>query len=1205
MGQLSNIMSDYSCDRFLHPFDVVGLLHTGSVVEDMSSIEVSSSHSCVYMRNRPLSPQSGGHAIFVRKKIAKHVKVVCDRIEHGVVWLHIASPQQPQKGLFVAFVYLPPQSSTYYHQIEGMSYDDHFMKLQQDIMMYQSKGKVMIMGDFNARTGLLNEWDLLDPHIQRHYDKRGILERKSKDPVLNSSGKRLISICESTGMFMLNGRSRSDECGLITFRSLKGKGQSVIDYGIVSRDLLLDDMQQVDLKVIPIHMCPVRALGGKYDHCPIVANVSWAAFTEVKNDSSEVKSPSLRWKHKHRRLYTDIVQTDGEVLRLFSRISDVAISVEEACDSFTAGILRAAEVLDSRVGGVVKSESRKKKISWLSAEAKHLRNRLKKAESDMPRNINVVQEIRSMYRRQVKIDRRKMIQSSRDKIKEDMTKDTKSFWKKFRKGRPAASQFSANEWSKYFDNLFNGEKCEWQSNEDFEKHCAKFEDMFGSPSEEHANKADVLNQMFSDEEIIAALKAMKLDKAVGVDGIPVEFIRQAFHEVITYGPDGKPRIHREYVIAPYLKSLFNKMFMTGVYPTQWAIGVVSPVPKPKGDMNNMDNYRAIAVGSAISKVFAQVILGRLDRWAEDGEWRAKSQFGFRKGMGTAEAVFVLRHLVDKAENNKKPLFAAFIDFKKAYDSVPRDLLWRCLQKMGVHGHMSNMLQRMYADTKLCVRVNSEFGPEFESSIGVKQGDPLSPLLFGLYIDRFVSFLSSRYPMGDVFCGKDPLQVLLYADDMVLVSHDPKVLQAYLDILNVFCEASRMTVNTAKSEVVIFFRQWARDIPRLRFGGKRLNEVKEFTYLGVVLSEKGIKNSIPKAVKRRAIKAKNALFGMMGICHGLKVFDIEVLNKLFDGIVAPSALYGAEVWGPDVARLTKDGMVYMPLEENLFLFLRMALMVGKATPHVAMLREAGKHLLIQDCCFKSIGFWNKICGRSEHCLVKKAAMESIELENIGWAWSFKNMLNMMAGVMPDLCLDGSLVQLDRKDVTQKVSCALQDLVKDGYEDILSATNDVRGSKVRKCPDHVRRGFKAFKYASWFQNDTGTPIMFKLQDAYDIRIMARFRCGMHWLATEKDRSKALGRSLRICKCCDCNDREDELHVILCSAYEDLRNMFPHVFATDTFKNLKEMVSNGDGVSDEDVKDFMNQNDELFVKDLVGFLRRSICVRDRMMMEQVQET
>jgi len=86
--------------------------------------------------------------------------------------------------------------------------------------------------------------------------------------------------------------------------------------------------------------------------------------------------------------------------------------------------------------------------------------------------------------------------------------------------------------------------------------------------------------------------------------------------------------------------------------------------------------------------------------------------------------------------------------------------------------MNTMLQMMYANTKLCVRVNSEFGPEFDSNIGVKQGDPLSPLLFGLYIERFVSFLSSRCPNGDVFCGQNPIQVLLYADDMVLVSHDP-------------------------------------------------------------------------------------------------------------------------------------------------------------------------------------------------------------------------------------------------------------------------------------------------------------------------------------------------------------------------------------------------------------------------------------------------
>lgn len=1201
MGQLSNVIDDYSLDRFLHPFDIVGFIHTGSVEDEMRKCDVSSSHTCVYMRNRPLSPQSGGHAIFVRKRLAKHVTVVCDRIEHGVVWVHVASPQQPQKGIFVAFVYLPPQSSTYYHQVEGISHDEHFMKLQQDIMMYQSKGKVMLMGDFNARTGLLNEWDLLDPHIQRHYDKQGMLDRRSKDPARNSSGKKLISLCEYTGMFMLNGRSRSDEHGLITFRALHGKGQSVIDYAIVSRDMVLDDMRQIDFKVIPIHMCPTRTLGGKYDHCPIVATVNVSAFGDIRSEvTPEVKSPSLRWKHKYRGLYTDIVQTDGEVLRLFSRINDPSVTVEEACDSFQAGILRAAEVLNNKVGGVFKAETRRRKISWLSAEAKHLRNLLKKAESDIPRNNNTVQEIRSLYRRQVKIDRRKMIQDSRNKIKEDMTRDTKSFWKKFRKGRPVASQFSAKEWTKYFDDLFNGDKCE-VAPEDFVKHCDNFDDLFGSPSADHVKEADVLNQMFGEEEIVAALKAMKLDKAVGMDGIPVEFIRQAFHEVRVIGADGKPYVYREYIIAPYLKSLFDKVFLTGTYPTMWATGVVSPVPKPKGDMTSMDNYRAIAVGSAISKVFAQVILGRLDRWAENGKWRAKSQFGFRKNMGTAEAVFVLRHLIDKSESNKKPLFAAFIDFKKAYDSVPRDLLWRCLQKMGVHGLMCTMLQNMYADTKLCVRVNSEFGPEFESSIGVKQGDPLSPLLFGLYIDRFVSFLNSRCPMGDVFCGEEQIQVLLYADDMVLVSHDPKILQTYLDVLKLFCEASKMTVNTAKSEVMVFFKHWVQELHVLRFNGRRLKEVAEFTYLGVVLSSKGMKHSIPKAVKRRATKAKNALFGMMGICQGLKVFDIEVLNKLFDGMVAPSALYGAEVWGPDVAKLVKEDMVYMPLEENMFLFMRMALMVGKATPHIALFKETGRHLLLQDCCSRSIGFWNKICERNDDCLVKKMAKESFGLEGIGWVKNFKDMLYIMTGATPDLVHDERLVRLERKDIADSVAAKMQGVWNAAFEDIASVTDSVRGSKVRKCPDNVRKGFKTFKYVRWFENHSDSHVMFRLQDAYDIRIMARFRCGMHWLATEKDRSRTMNRSLRICRCCDSNDREDELHIFMCSAYAGLHDVFPHVFATDCFKALRDAFLNEEDLKDEDINNFMNHDDDLFVKDLAGFLRRSMHMRDMLLERQ----
>ena len=134
MGQLENIVDDGSCDRFLHPYDIIGMVHTGIYDVDAGLPVISSAHECIFMRNRPLSPRSGGTACFVRKHLKKHVTMIADKIEHGVVWFRIGCPRYPERGLFVGFVYLPPQASSYYTQVNGTSYDEHWLMLQQDIL---------------------------------------------------------------------------------------------------------------------------------------------------------------------------------------------------------------------------------------------------------------------------------------------------------------------------------------------------------------------------------------------------------------------------------------------------------------------------------------------------------------------------------------------------------------------------------------------------------------------------------------------------------------------------------------------------------------------------------------------------------------------------------------------------------------------------------------------------------------------------------------------------------------------------------------------------------------------------------------------------------------------------------------------------------------------------------------------------------------
>ena len=141
------------------------------------------------------------------------------------------------------------------------------------------------------------------------------------------------------------------------------------------------------------------------------------------------------------------------------------------------------------------------------------------------------------------------------------------------------------------------------------------------------------------------------------------------------------------------------------------------------------------MGNSISKIFLLCLLHRLDNWAEDYGLRAAGQSGFRLKRGTADATFVLNHLIDKYHFHKKPLYVTFVDFKKAYDWIDRGLLWECLSKLGVHGACLDALKSMYTDVNLQVRLNGQLGSPFNSKMGVKQGDPLSPLLFGLLIAR--------------------------------------------------------------------------------------------------------------------------------------------------------------------------------------------------------------------------------------------------------------------------------------------------------------------------------------------------------------------------------------------------------------------------------------------------------------------------------------
>ncbi len=124
-----------------------------------------------------------------------------------------------------------------------------------------------------------------------------------------------------------------------------------------------------------------------------------------------------------------------------------------------------------------------------------------------------------------------------------------------------------------------------------------------------------------------------------------------------------------------------------------------------------------------------------------------------------------------------------MDFKKAFYTVPRDLLWQVLEGLGISGRILECLRSMYRQDQACLHHPKEgFMPTFFYRIGVKQGCPLSPLLFGLFIDGLEKRLNALEGDTPPMLGQLVVRLLLYADNLALMSHTHAGLQKQLDVL---------------------------------------------------------------------------------------------------------------------------------------------------------------------------------------------------------------------------------------------------------------------------------------------------------------------------------------------------------------------------------------------------------------------------------------
>jgi len=320
------------------------------------------------------------------------------------------------------------------------------------------------------------------------------------------------------------------------------------------------------------------------------------------------------------------------------------------------------------------------------------------------------------------------------------------------------------------------------------------------------------------DDIHAAICQQKKNKAAGPDGLQAE--------AFIYG---HARLHA------HLSILFSLLFKHRYAPDKFAQSTIVPLVKCKGgDLTDVNNYRAIMLSNSITKILETALINKILSSADSDAY----QFGFKKNHSTAHCTNLLKQTVEYYTKRGSHVFACFIDFKKAFDRVNYWKLFNKLIDDGISVDIVAMLSYWYSHQHVNVRWHNNVSDSFSVENGTRQGGILSPYLFTRYIRELLcSIINTRTGCN---IGGMMLNILAYADDIVLLAPSWVAMQDLIDVLSVNIEEIDMVCNVDKTVCMMFKPKCRSKIvseqfPCFTLSNKHIQYVDRFRYLGHILN----------------------------------------------------------------------------------------------------------------------------------------------------------------------------------------------------------------------------------------------------------------------------------------------------------------------------------------------------------------------------------
>ncbi|PZR02946.1 MAG: hypothetical protein DI539_27135, partial [Flavobacterium psychrophilum] len=330
-----------------------------------------------------------------------------------------------------------------------------------------------------------------------------------------------------------------------------------------------------------------------------------------------------------------------------------------------------------------------------------------------------------------------------------------------------------------------------------------------------------------------------------------------------------------------LAEQINQMFVDNNFPLELTNSRTILLHK-KGDPHDIGNYRHISLLTTTYKVLTRVLTKRIQD--QIGNQIPAEQAGFRQKFSTVDHIMSLNLLFEKAREWKLPIYATFIDFQKAFDTVQFEAIWAALRHYKLDDCTIRMIQQLYVAGKSSVVVGNSLAP-YSTQRGVRQGDSLSPLLFIITLQYALDQL--KWDSFGIKIGTKRLQYLAYADDIVLLSSNKQELQQMLNELATVCAKAGLQINVAKTKAM----STLKDPINLQVNNINIEQVENFTYLGQLITQ-------PRDQKREIGKRIACAWASFNKAKSLltnRLVSMDTKRRYVQMCVVPALLYGCETW----------------------------------------------------------------------------------------------------------------------------------------------------------------------------------------------------------------------------------------------------------------------------------------------------------------------